>query len=119
LQSHLRTSVKGLGQVETDELYVGVDARGAQYVFPVQAKGGNDNLGIVQIEQDFALCAAKFPLLICQPIAAQFIGTDVIAMFTFEQTPAGVRVSAEKHYRLVAPDEVSEADLASYRKRVS
>ena len=35
LQSHLRTSVKGTGQVETDELYIGIDKRGAQYVFPV------------------------------------------------------------------------------------
>ena len=68
LQSHLRTFVKGLGQVETDEIYIGVDRRGAQYVFPVQAKGGtNDQVGIVQIEQDFALCKAKFPALSANP----------------------------------------------------
>ena len=118
LQSHLRTTVKGMGQVETDEIYVGIDRRGAQHVFPVQAKGGSDNLGIVQIEQDFALCAAKFPGLICTPIATQFMGDDVIAMFAFEQTAEGVRVAAEKHYRLVAPDEISGKDLAAYRKRV-
>ena len=29
LQSHLRTNVKGVGQLETDEVYVGVDHRGA------------------------------------------------------------------------------------------
>jgi len=29
LQSHLRTAVRGLGQVETDEVYVGIDRRGA------------------------------------------------------------------------------------------
>lgn len=118
LQSHLRTTVKGMGQVETDEIYVGVDRRGAQYVFPVQAKGGNDNLGIVQIEQDFALCAAKFPGLICTPVATQFMTDNVIAMFAFEQTADGVRVSAEKHYRLVVPGEVSDADIAAYRQRI-
>ena len=118
LQSHLRTTVKGMGQVETDEIYVGVDRRGAQHVFPVQAKGGSDNLGIVQIEQDFALCAAKFPGLICMPIATQFMVDDVIAMFAFEQTPEGVRVSSEKHYRLVAPDQISDKDLAAYRNRI-
>jgi hypothetical protein len=59
LQNHLRTTVPEMGQVETDEIYVGIDKRGAQYVFPVQAKGGTDQLGIVQIEQDFALCSAK------------------------------------------------------------
>jgi hypothetical protein len=35
LQSHLRTSVPTMGQVETDELYVGVDRRGAHYIFPI------------------------------------------------------------------------------------
>ena len=39
LQSHLRTSVTGFGGVETDELYVGVDRYGVQFVLPVQAKG--------------------------------------------------------------------------------
>lgn len=29
LQSHLRTSVRTLGQVETDEIYIGLDKRGA------------------------------------------------------------------------------------------
>ena len=59
LQSHLRTSVPDIGQVETDELYVGVDTSGCQYVIPVQAKGGSDALNIVQIEQDIALCESK------------------------------------------------------------
>src|SRR5437867_1522185 len=65
LQNHLRTSVTGIGQVETDEVYVGVDKRGAHYVFTVQAKAGNDKISIVQIEQDWGLCKDKFPTLIC------------------------------------------------------
>jgi hypothetical protein len=32
LQSHLRTTVPKVGQVETDEIYIGVDRRGAHYV---------------------------------------------------------------------------------------
>ena len=35
LQNHLRTTVVGMGQVETDEIYVGLDKNGAQYVVPV------------------------------------------------------------------------------------
>lgn len=46
LQNHLRTSVRGMGQVETDELYVGVDKRGVQYVIPVQAKSGTNNIRV-------------------------------------------------------------------------
>lgn len=117
LQSHLRTQVRGIGQVETDEIYVGVDRRGAHYVFPVQAKGGRDRLSIVQIEQDFAMCAAKFPDLICHPVAAQFMRDDLIALFEFEQDATGIRKRAERHYRLVPPDALDPSDLASYRAR--
>jgi hypothetical protein len=39
LQNHLRTSVKGVGQIEIDELYIGLDKYGCHYVIPVQAKG--------------------------------------------------------------------------------
>ena len=117
LQSHLRTTAPGIGQVETDEIYIGVDRRGAHYVFPVQAKGGHDKLGVVQIEQDLALCADKFPSLICRPIAAQFMDEDLIALFEFEDGENGIAVTLEKHYRLVPPEEVTAADLDSYRNR--
>lgn len=117
LQSHLRTTVVGLGQVETDEIYIGIDKRGVHYAIPVQAKGGSDKIGLVQIERDFAVCAAKFPDLICLPVAAQFIGNDVIALFAFEEDENGVAVSAEKHYRLVKPEDLSPEELASYRIR--
>lgn len=115
LQSHLRTSVKSLGGVETDELYVGVDRQGVHYALPVQAKSGRDKLGVVQIEQDIALCAEKFPTLVCRPIAAQFMKDDVIALFEFESTDGEVTVRDERHYRLVAPEDLSDAELARYR----
>jgi hypothetical protein len=118
LQSHLRTTTPELGQVETDEVYVGVDKRGAHYVIPVQAKGGRDKLSVVQIEQDFAMCAHKFPSLICRPIAAQFMGPDLIALFAFEKDEAGVGVAMEKHYRLVPAEGMTAEDIAAYRVRV-
>ena len=61
LQNHFRTTVPGMGQIETDEIYVGVDKRGVHYVIPVQAKGDRDKLNRVQIEQDIAMCADKAP----------------------------------------------------------
>jgi DNA methylase len=115
LQNHLRTTAPNMGQVETDEIYIGVDKKGAHYVFPVQAKGGNDKLSIVQIEQDLAVCAHKFPSLICRSIAAQFMAEGVIALFEFEESEDGPVICAEKHYKLVPPDEVTEADLERYR----
>ncbi len=118
LQNHLRTTVPEMGQVETDELYVGLDKKGAHYVFPIQAKGGKDKLNIVQIEQDFAVCARKFPLLVCRPIAAQFMDEGVIALFEFESGEDGVTISSEKHYKLVPPEDVTDADLGTYRSRL-
>jgi hypothetical protein len=119
LQNHLRTTVLGMGQVETDELYVGVDKKGAHYVFPIQAKGGRDRLSIVQIEQDIAVCAHKFPTLICRAVGAQFMQDDVIALFEFEEGDSGVGVASEKHYKLVPPEEVTDADLKTYGARTS
>ena len=117
LQSHLRTTVPGLGQVETDEVYVGVDRHGAHYVFTVQAKGLRDVLGVVQLEQDFGLCRTKFPNLIPRPIGAQFMEPDLIAMFEFVETPDGIRIAAEQHYRLVPPDQLTPEELEAYKRR--
>ncbi len=119
LQSHLRTTVPDMGQVETDEIYVGIDKKGIHYVFPTQAKGGNDRLSIVQIEQDLALCTHKFPSLVCRSIAAQFMQDGVIAIFEFEESENGIGIAAEKHYKLVPPEEVTEEDLKTYRNRAS
>lgn len=71
------------------------------------------------MEQDFAICAHKFANLICRPIGAQFMDDGSIALFEFEQTGGAVVISAEKHYKLVPPDEVSEADLKSYQQRTA
>ncbi|MBI5772323.1 MAG: endonuclease [Verrucomicrobia bacterium] len=116
LQNHLRTSVADIGQVETDELYVGLDRRGCHYILPIQAKGGRDRLGAVQIEQDIALCAEKFPALVCRPLAAQFMADEVIALFEFEDTEAGVRVREERHYQLVPQEQLTVEELSRYRQ---
>lgn len=117
LQNHLRTVVPGIGQVETDELYVGVDKKGEQCILPVQAKGGNDELGVVQIEQDIALCEHKFPELTCRAIAAQFIAEDIIALFEFDTSEGEVKKVAERHYKLVPPEEFEIGNLKLYRQR--
>ena len=117
LQNHLRTTLRDGSQIETDEIYIGLDKRGVHYILPVQAKGGKDKIGIVQIEQDFSMCAAKFSRLICRAIAAQFIDDNLIALFELEQTNEGIKVSSEKHYHLVRPENLSPEELESYRIR--
>ena len=114
LQNHLRTTVKGIGQIEIDELYVGVDRNGAQYVVPVQAKGGRDRHGRQQTEQDMACCKEKFPDLICRAVSAQFMADGRIAMFELALQDDDIRVVAEKHYQLVPSSSISKDDLALY-----
>lgn len=118
LQSHLRTKVGGI-QSETDEIYVGVDKDGAHYVIPVQAKGGRDRIGLVQIEQDIAMCRAKFARAICRPVTAQFLGQKTIALFELAQTSTGIGIRAERHFRLVEPEAVADSDLDLYRNLVN
>lgn len=114
LQNHLRTTVSGIGQIETDEIYVGIDKAGRQYIIPVQAKGGTDKLGISQIEQDLALCAEKYPQLICRSIACQFISTDIVAMFEFSTEDERITKVNERHYKIVDASAISSDDLSSY-----
>ncbi len=99
LQNHLRTTVKGIGQIEIDELYVGIDSDGREYVMPVQAKGRKDQLPPVQTRQDIEFCADKFPDHICRPISAQFLDDGLVAMFELSQEDEEILVVAEKHYR--------------------
>ena len=114
MQNHLRTTVKGIGQIEIDEVYVGVDKHGRQYVIPVQAKGGNDQHGVVQTIQDIAWCVAKLPRLICRPVSVQFVSPTKIAMFELVAVEGVVKVADEKHYHLVPASDISADDLETY-----
>jgi len=117
LQNHLRTTVEGLGQIEIDELYVGLSRSGQQFVIPVQAKGGTDQLAVIQTQQDIACCNEKFATLKCRPLSAQFMPDGVIAMFELALQDAQIRVVDEKHYKLVPSDQISAEELQSYGER--
>ncbi|MBS1828486.1 MAG: endonuclease [Acidobacteria bacterium] len=119
LQNHLRTTVKGMGQIEIDEVYVGVNKNGQQFVIPVQAKGGSDQLAVVQTQQDLACCAEKFPTLSCRAISAQFMRDEenTIAIFELTLENDEVKVVEERHYRLVPADAISATDLRCYSNR--
>jgi hypothetical protein len=79
---------------------------------------GSDEIGVVQIEQDIALCQQKFPTLECRSIAAQFMADRIIALFEFGiDEEDGVVKLAERHYKLVPPEELTEEELTRYRNR--
>lgn len=116
LQNHLRTTVRGIGQIEIDELYVGLDKRGCHYIIPVQAKGGKDQIGIVQVAQDVRYVADKFPGMKCRAIAAQFMDNEVIALFELTLQDNEIKVVEEKHYRLVPAKNLDQNAIRNYRE---
>ncbi|MDR6227631.1 hypothetical protein [Desmospora profundinema] len=116
LQNHLRTKVKDVGQIEIDELYVGVDKRGQHFIIPVQAKGGNDRIGVVQLSQDMAYCISKFPNLICVPISVQFMDNDVVAMFHLDCEDHNAQIVEEKHYQLVPSTQITDEYIMRLRE---
>ncbi len=114
LQNHLRTTVGDIGQIEIDELYVGLNRRGSQFVVPVQAKVGKDQHGVVQTEQDIAFCKERFPQLICRPVSVHALGGNRIALFELTLHDDEICVVDQKHYVLVPASEISADDLRRY-----
>lgn len=119
LQNHLRTKIANYGQIEIDELYVGVDSAGVQYIVPVQAKGGKDRLGVIQTIQDTAYCKTekRYANSVARPVSAQFMKDNVIALFElrFDENDQEVYIVREQHYLLAEAKDIKPSDLQTYR----
>ena len=124
LQTHLRTSIKiqsqtvaeqTNAQVETDELYVGIDRHGCHYILPVQAKRGAGRLSVIQIWQDCRVAEQKFATLVKRPIATQFLDDETIVLLEFAENEGQITIARERHYSLVPSDELSDRELEEYR----
>jgi hypothetical protein len=115
LQNHLRTTVTGVGQIEIDELYFGVDKHGCHYVIPVQAKGGADQISVVQTKQDIGWCGQRFPKMRCRAISAQFMTDERVAVFELAVQDDMVRVVEERHYKLVPATALDQKAIVDYR----
>lgn len=115
VQNHLRTTVEGIGQVEIDEIYVGINRRGTHFVIPCQAKSANDRFGIAQVIQDIELCRIKYPNALCKPIAIQFVGLDSVAMLELAVAEVDemltLNIVEEKHYQLIPRTEIDDNEL--------
>lgn len=121
VQNHLRTTVPEIGQMEVDEIYVGLNKRGTHFVLPCQAKSPGDRFGIVQVMQDIALCQHRYPMAICRPIALQFTGENNVALLEMavreQDNVLMLNVVDEKHYQLIPRTGISNADLAILKER--
>jgi DNA (cytosine-5)-methyltransferase 1 len=111
LQNHLRTKVPTIGQIEIDEIYVGVNKKGEHFIIPVQAKNGDDQIGITQVKQDLEYCKYRYPMLKHKAIAVHSKEPNLITMFELIIQDDELRVVEERQYKLVPASEISEDDL--------
>lgn len=95
LQSHARTTIEGEGQVEIDDLYVGIDREGTQYILPLEAKSAEerDKLGWIQVANMAKFAKQHYPQLKCRPIAAKPIDRNTIYMIEFDDNPDAEKVA--------------------------
>lgn len=115
LQNHLRTTVKGVGQIEIDELYFGLDRHGCHYAIPVQAKGVKDQISVVQTRQDIAWVERRYPGMRCRAVSAQFMSDERVAMFELTVREDTVLVVDERHYKLLSASQIDRSAVVTYR----
>ena len=103
LQSHFRTTVQGLGQVEIDDLYLGVDENGNWSVLPVEGKAGGERLGVVQVRALSLFAREQFPGLKVRPLGIKLLsdGTFLFVEFTDQTDFDSVAARRYKRYELV------------------
>lgn len=122
LQSHLRTKVEGLGQIEIDELYVGSNRKGEHFIIPVQVKRKTDKLGVSQLLQDLEYCKTVHPHLTAKPIAATMkkqkiegVEYDLMTLMEFESHETEddiiIKKRAERHFLLLPWRKIDETDF--------
>ncbi|PCJ51185.1 MAG: endonuclease [Candidatus Hydrogenedentota bacterium] len=115
IQNHLRTTIKDVGQIEIDEIYLGISKKGTHFVIPCQAKSPGDRFGIVQVMQDIEFCKTRYPNAICKPIALQFLTENDVAILELSVNECSeiinLSVVDERHYELVSRDGLSDNEI--------
>ena len=86
LQSHIRTTIEDEGQIEIDDLYVGIDHDGNEYILPLEAKSPQerDKLGWIQVANLVKYAHQYFPKLKCRAICAKPIDKNKLYLIEFE-----------------------------------
>lgn len=105
LQSHVQTSVQKIGQVEVDDLYVGVDKEGEEYVIPVEAKNKEEGerLSVIQLHAMNEFARQKFPDTTARPIGVKLNSDGSITVVEINSTTdiEEIKIKDVKKYRMV------------------
>jgi len=109
LQSHIRTTIAGEGQIEIDDLYVGIDEDGVEYILPTEAKSpdARDKLGWFQVANLVKFAAQYFPRLKCRPIAAKPARDNTVWLIEFDDNADYEKIGIKniKLYKLVRENQ--------------
>lgn len=107
VQGHIRTFLPGSGQVEIDDLYLGIDTDGRQYVIPVEAKSAREPLGVVQIASQNAYARRVYPNLTLKSVAVKASPDGSIFFLSLSDAVEGenIEILDTRRYRLVRETE--------------
>lgn len=110
LQGHVRAYVSNSGQVEIDDLYLGVDTDGTQYVIPVEAKTADETLGIVQVVSLNAFAWENYPELTLRSVAVKSCSDGSIFFMEFNNSldHEDIEVVQYKRYQLIRDEALAK-----------
>lgn len=104
LQGHFRTTISEAGQIEVDDLYIGLDEDANASVLPVEAKidSDKDRLGVFQVTQMVKFAQQQFSELPVRPIGVKLLpdGTLIFLEFTADSDPNQIATKRYKRYQL-------------------
>ena len=110
IQNHYRGFVEGMGEVELDPLYVGIDKTGKLYILPIEAKSQAENemIGRVQISQMAKLVRQDFADLDRRILAIKYLkdGTIVIIEFDDQVEPDDFKIVSVSRFRLIRQEQI-------------
>jgi hypothetical protein len=105
IQNHYRSSVNGVGEVELDAIYAGVDKAGTLFIIPIEAKsqGENEMIGRIQIAHMAKLVRQDFPSLQRRILAAKALPDGTIGLVEFDdrEEPDDFGIVSVGRFRLV------------------
>ena len=109
LRSHVRKSVKALGQAELDEIDVGVALRNDEIpvIFPIEAKAADEPINRVQISSMVLFSNQYFPNMLVRPLVIKLDYSSLIHILEFNMSsePSEVTILRSATYKLTLSEE--------------
>jgi len=105
IQNHYRSFVAGMGEVELDALYVGVDKTGSLFIIPIEAKSQKESefIGRIQVSQMAKLVRQDFHDLKRRILAVKALPDETITVVEFDdmEEPDDFGIVSVCRFRLV------------------